>query len=392
MKEIIFLKKYQDKWKELEVLLAQPGKKNPDKLSELFIQLTDDLSYSRTYYPDSNTTKYLNTLSAQLHQEIYRNKKETSGRFVSFWKYEIPLAIARNFNILQTAVVIFAVAFAIGWLSASNDDSFVRLILGDSYVSTTEENIAKGKPMDIYGSMDEGGMFLAITINNIYVSFLFFVLGITFGIGSVWKLISTGIMVGAFLCFFYQHDLLTDAMLAIWMHGTIEISVAIIAGTAGMVLGKGIAFPGTYSRVESMKRSAMDGLKIVIGLTPCFLLAGFIESFITRHYNYNVVLSASVIVLSLAFVISYFVAYPIYLSGRLKLKGDASQRENANNGMDDIVYGAFFLVIGLCVTAATFSSAAGGVTILFYGPVVYGSVRIIRGIGKNRKLKKVSAG
>ena len=58
MKEIIFLKKYQEKWKKLEDILSQTGKKNPDQLSDLFIQLTDDLSYSITYYPDSNTTKY----------------------------------------------------------------------------------------------------------------------------------------------------------------------------------------------------------------------------------------------------------------------------------------------------------------------------------------------
>ncbi len=318
MKEVHFLKKHQESWKSLEELLAKPGKKNPDQLSELYIQLTDDLSYSRTYFPDSKTTQYLNGLSAALHQEIYRNKREKSNRLTEFWKTELPLTIRKYHNVIGISFAVFFLSFAIGWISTENDQSFARLILGDRYVNMTEENINNGKPMDVYGQMAEGPMFLYITFNNIYVSFLFYVLGITFGIGTLWRLFSTGIMVGTFLNFFYQKNLLIDAMLAIWMHGTIEIAVAVIAGAAGLVLAQGIVFPGTYSRVESMKQGAINGLKIVIGLVPCFILAGFIESFLTRHYNASPLLSASVIVFSLAFIITYFVIYPVIVERQMK--------------------------------------------------------------------------
>lgn len=352
MREIIFLKKYQEKWKKLEEILSQPGKKNPDQLSDLFIQLTDDLSYSRTYYPDSNTTKYLNSLSAQLHQEIYKNKKENTSRFIAFWKYEVPETMARHMNILLLSFIIFIISLGLGWLSSSSDSTFSRLILGESYVNMTEQNIKNGKPMDVYGSMEEGGMFLYITTNNIFVSFLFFVLGLSFGIGSISKLISTGVMVGTFLQMFYAHSMLSDAMIAIWMHGTIEISVAIIAGAAGIVLGKSIAFPGTYSRIESIKSGAKDGLKMVIGLVPCFILAGFIESFITRHYNYNIVLSMSVILCSLAFIISYFILYPLYLGKKLNIihTKKTDDIKNSKNllifGISTMCFGAIIMISG----------------------------------------------
>ncbi|MCX7743133.1 MAG: stage II sporulation protein M [Flavobacteriales bacterium] len=317
MKEVHFIKKSQETWKMLEELLAKPGKKNPDQLSELYIRLMDDLSYARTYFPDSKTTQYLNGLSAALHQEIYRNKREKSNRIWEFWKTELPLIIRKYHPIIGLSFAVFFIAFAIGWISSENDQEFVRLILGDQYVNLTEENINKGKPMDVYGQITEGPMFLYITFNNIYVSFLFYVLGISFGIGTLWRLFSTGIMVGSFLNFFYQKKLFADAMLAIWMHGTIEISVAIIAGAAGLVLAQGIVFPGTYSRIESMKQGAKDGLKIVIGLVPCFIIAGFIESFLTRHYNVSPVISASVIVLSFTFIITYFGVYPIILEQQI---------------------------------------------------------------------------
>ncbi|MBE2246057.1 MAG: stage II sporulation protein M [Candidatus Competibacteraceae bacterium] len=346
MKEIRFVNTSRERWKMLEDMLAATGKKDPDRLSELYIQLTDDLSYARTYYPDSKTTQYLNGLSAHLHREIYRNKKEDSNRFVYFWTTELPLTIRKYHHIMGLSFIVFFISFTIGWISAENDPGFVRLILGDNYINMTEENILNGQPMDVYGKMREGAMFLYITLNNIYVSFLFFVLGITFGIGTLWRLFSTGIMVGAFLNFFYQKNLLTDAMLAIWMHGTIEISVAVIAGMAGLVLASGIIFPNTYSRMESIKRSAMDGLKIVMGLIPCFIIAGFIESFLTRHYNASVMLSMSVILFSLAFIITYFIIYPIYLEKKInRAKTSIIKRYNHNLILS--------LLIHICIISLT---------------------------------------
>jgi uncharacterized membrane protein SpoIIM required for sporulation len=389
MKEVHFLKKHQESWKSLEELLAKPGKKNPDQLSELYIQLTDDLSYSRTYFPDSKTTQYLNGLSAALHQEIYRNKREKSNRIIEFWKTELPLTVRKYHHILGLSFAVFFLSFAIGWISAENDQSFARLILGDRYVNMTEENIKKGKPMDVYGQIAEGPMFLYITFNNIYVSFLFYILGITFGIGTLWRLFSTGIMVGSFLHFFYQKNLLVDAMLAIWMHGTIEIAVAVIAGAAGLVLAQGIIFPGTYSRVEFMKRAAKDGLKIVIGLVPCFVIAGFIESFLTRHYNASPILSASVIVFSLAFVVTYFGVYPAIVERQIvqqQLRTEITE-EFFLKIKKRKVSGMLWLSGGIMLGIISFLATRGFIWITWIALII-GGYQLIRAFLLNRRLEK----
>ena len=75
MREVTFLKKNAEKWKQVEAFLTSKEKVNPDKLAELFIELTDDLSYTRTFYPQSKTTQYLNSLTAKVHQSIYKTKK-----------------------------------------------------------------------------------------------------------------------------------------------------------------------------------------------------------------------------------------------------------------------------------------------------------------------------
>src|SRR3546814_12119350 len=109
--------------------------------------------------------------------------------------------------------------------------------------------------------MDTVEMFLYIAFNNIKVSFLAFVAGVLFSFGTVWVLFQNGVMLGAFQFFFYQKGLLLTSVLSIWIHGTLEISAIIIAGSAGLVMGNSLLFPGTWSRLESFRRGARRGLR-----------------------------------------------------------------------------------------------------------------------------------
>lgn len=198
MREVTFLKKNADKWKEFETFLSSKENINPDKLAALFIELTDDLSYSRTFFPESKTTQYLNSLTARVHQSIYKSKKERKERFFRFWKYEAPLLFYKHRLKIVISFSIFFISMLMGVVSSAGDSGFVRLIMGDGYVNMTLENIDKGDPMAIYKQMNGVDMFLGITFNNIRVSFIAFVYGILISFGTGWVLMSNGIMLGAF--------------------------------------------------------------------------------------------------------------------------------------------------------------------------------------------------
>lgn len=317
MREAAFLRQNAERWEQFEKLLGSRKSANPDQLAELFVQVTDDLSYARTFYPKSKSIQYLNSLALKVHQAIYRNKRERSGRIKQFWMVELPLTVYEARRELLYSAIIFFVSMAIGALSTANDESFIRLILGDSYVNMTLENIHKGDPMAVYKGASEGGMFATITFNNIVVSFMVFVMGIFFSIGTAYQLFRNGVMLGAFQYFFHQKGLLLESSLVIWIHGTLEISAIIIAGAAGLSLGKGFLFPTTYSRAESFRRGAGRGLRIVVGLVPVFIVAGFLESFVTRHTEMPIFVSLTIILGSLAFILYYFVLYPYQLHKRM---------------------------------------------------------------------------
>ena len=310
MREALFVKQNSDKWQQYENMRQA----NPDDIANQFIEITNDLAYARTFYPNSKTTAYLNGLASKLHQSVYKNKKESTSRFITFWKTELPLLFFVHRKQIFYALAFFLAACAIGVLSAKYDDTFVRLIMGDEYVNMTNENIAKGDPFGVYKHENQFLMFVQIGSNNIFVALYTFALGIICSFGTVVSLVRNGIMLGSFQYFFFSKGLGIQSVLVIWIHGTLEISAIVLAGAAGLVLGNSFLFPKTYTRRASVLKGAKDGLKMVIGLVPIFIVAAIFESFVTRHTEMPWIISSLILFICAAFMVWYVVLYPLKLS------------------------------------------------------------------------------
>ncbi len=317
MREVAFLRKNAPKWKEFEALLNDKSTDDPDKMAELYIELSADLAFAQANYPDSKTEEYLNQLSVAVHQKIYRAKKEETSRLITFWTRELPLLFASKQKELLYSFLVFSLAIGIGILSSMNDPSFVRSIMGDSYVNMTISNIDKGDPLAVYKNAGEMNMFFGITINNVRVSFYAFVSGLLTSVSTGLVLLNNGIMVGAFIFFFAKYGLMAEALRVIFIHGTLELSAIVIAGAAGFVVGNGLLFPGTYSRKDSFIQAGKEGIKMTVGLIPVFIVAGFLESFVTRYTGMPIWLSLAIILSSLAFIMYYFVLLPRSLKAKL---------------------------------------------------------------------------
>ena len=316
MKEITFLKQNSAKWESFEESLAKKENEHPAKVANMFVELTDDLAYSKSNYKGSKTTTYLNSLTARIHQLIYKNKKESSKRVFLFWKTELPSLFGKHHHTLLISFIVGVLGTLLGVVSQLYDDSFIRLIVGDDYVNQTIERIKNGNPIGIYGEMPNWFMFIYITVNNIKVSFFMLAFGMIFSVGAGYYILYNTIMLGSFFTLFYQYNVLGKALKVVWIHGTLEMSAIVIAGCAGLLLGNSFMFPKTYTRLESFKNGAKDSIKIVVGLIPIFICAGFLESFITRYTEMDLWLSLLIIFGSLAFIIWYFIILPIQLKNK----------------------------------------------------------------------------
>lgn len=310
MREAAFVKQNKDKWLRFESVLSNNNSIDPNELSDLYIEITDHLSYAKTFYRNSNTERYLNQIASQAHQKIYKTRKEPKNRLISFFKTEFPTLFYQHHRELLISFLVFLLFCVVGAYSAATEGDFVRSIMGDSYVNMTLENIENNDPMAVYKQMGEFNMALGITINNIKVALMAFAYGIMFGIGSLFIMMQNGIMLGSFQYFFYEKGLLWESVRTIWIHGTFEISVIIVAGCSGLVLGNGMLFTGTLTRLEAFKRGVLNGLKILISTIPFFIIAGLLEGFVTRHTEMPDWLAICIIGSSLFIIIFYYVIYP----------------------------------------------------------------------------------
>jgi uncharacterized membrane protein SpoIIM required for sporulation len=310
MRETQFIAQNQEKWRQFEEILNDNSDKDPDQLNDMFIQVTDDLSYSRTFYPNRSVRVYLNDLAQRVFHYVHKSHKSPWKAFGLFWTEELPQLYFEARRDMLISLFVFLLAMGIGVLSSYMDPEFPAQILGQTYIDMTEENIRTGDPMAVYKEKGMFDMSLAITLNNLQVALLTFVSGIFYALGSILVLLFNGVMVGAFQYFFVEKGLFLESFLTIWVHGSIEIPCIVVAGAAGITMGRGLAFPGTYSRTRAFQISSRRGMKMMVGLAPLVILAGFIEGYLTRHTEAPDAVRATFITLCFLMVGFYFVFYP----------------------------------------------------------------------------------
>ncbi len=315
MKEKIFIEKNKQYWQGFEQGLKSDQKK-PGRFWHTFVKITGDLAYARTFYPNRSVRVYLNYLSQLVYNDLSKTRKYRDNVWIRFWTHSIPMAMYRNRMSMYLALGVFILAFLAGYLSGVVNPDYVVQILGHEYVSMTRENIASGDPMAVYRSMAPMEMSFAITVNNIRVAFLTFICGILASVGTLGVLLYNAMMIAAFHKLLFDEGIVREMLLTVYMHGAMEISAIIIAGGAGLVLGKGLLFPGTHTRLEAFQLSSKEAIYIFIGTLPLFVIAGFVEGFVTRLTDIADWLRFLFIITSLGLVVFYYFIYPGLLASR----------------------------------------------------------------------------
>jgi uncharacterized membrane protein SpoIIM required for sporulation len=316
MKETRFIDQNHNKWKRFERLYISDDAE-PEELSDLYMEITDDLSYSRTFYNRRTVRVYLNQLAQKVVYDVQKQNRISFNYLLRTLTVSLPLEIYRSRHNILLAFASFLGAVILGVLTSQNDPDFIRYILGNNYVDQTLENINNGNPLAIYESGDQLSMFTLITSNNLKVAFLTFISGILLTIGTHVLLFYNGVMLGAFQYLFQYKGLLLVSFLGVWIHGAFEISCIVLAGGAGITIGNGILYPKTYTRLQSLQISTKRGLKIMLSLVPFIIIAGFLESYVTRNYQSLSDWSKwALIIFCLSFILFYFVFYPFFIARR----------------------------------------------------------------------------
>lgn len=305
-----FVEQNNYNWDEWQLMLDSWDIYSPTELGEAYLSVCSDLAYAQSHYPDTQVCRHLNALALQFHHILYRRQPNRWSELWHFFKHTVPVSFYESRRYLLFSLMLFVLGQFIGIVQQCLHEDYFREFFGYGYYATTMENIENGNPMGIYASDSEINMFFEITLNNIMVGFVYFINGLLTPFYVIYSTIMTGIMDGCFMAFFFQQGEGIASLVAPNEHGSLELPSIIVCSAAGLRLGMGWFFPGTLTRLRALIKSAQDAMTMVLATIPVFTVAGFIESFITRHQEWPMAMRVAIVVMGLAAAIYYIVILP----------------------------------------------------------------------------------
>jgi uncharacterized membrane protein SpoIIM required for sporulation len=303
-------------WRRLEQLVDRSGRRgvatlDHDELQELgllYRQTASDLATVREDITSRPFTSYLNQLLARAHNLIYMGKRPNWNGVVHFYRDTYPRIFRETFPLVLLSALIFIAGGIAGAVVMLRDPGFAHQILGPRMVETIEKremwthSILAVKPMAASGIMT----------NNIMVGFMMFAAGISAGLGTIWMLITNGLLMGVLAVATARAGMALQLWDFVAAHGALELPAIFIAAGAGLEIARGLLFPGMLPRKDSLRLAGSQAAKLLLGTIPLLVVAGVIEAFI----------SPTKIATPLKFTLSavLFTALVLYLlSGRKKI-------------------------------------------------------------------------
>src|SRR5215475_8003398 len=61
----------------------------------------------------------------------------------------------------------------------------------------------------------------------------------------------------------------------------LSLTAIVIAGGAGLLIGKALLMPGDLRRIDALVENGRMAIKLILGCIPMLLIAGLIEGFIS---------------------------------------------------------------------------------------------------------------
>jgi uncharacterized membrane protein SpoIIM required for sporulation len=125
-----------------------------------------------------------------------------------------------------------------------------------------------------------------LMINNIKVSITAMALGMTWGIGTIILLFYNGVILGAVAMDYVGAGQAKFLMGWLLPHGAVEIPAILLAGQAGLMLGRALIGWGNRASLRRRLREIGPDLVTLIGGVAVMLVwAGFVEAFLSQYHE-----------------------------------------------------------------------------------------------------------
>lgn len=290
-----FVMQRQKDWDRFEALLSfAEGKRSPqwtgDDVSEfsaLFRAICYDLSLVRSRDFGLSLNRYLNNLATRGHNTFYRAPPGSFRKVVRFFTDEFPWLLRRNIGYFWVSLALFVIPGLIaGILLATNPDLGTRLFSEQQLNQYQQMHSGASSEGDFEngtgrGAQGQAPLFMTSFYiqHNIGIAFKCFASGVLFGVGTVCHLVYNSLAIGGITGHMVAVGNARPFFTFVISHGSFELTAIVIAGAAGLVLGRSIVHPGSMTRYESIKTRGRTAVKLALGAGGMLLMAAIVEGF-----------------------------------------------------------------------------------------------------------------
>jgi uncharacterized membrane protein SpoIIM required for sporulation len=301
-------------WRELNLLIGRVfdrrlrGTTSKDvlRLGELYRSACTDLMLAEDHDLPRETVAYLHSLVGRAHNMVYR-AAGFDFRDLGRALFETAPRRLRSDPALRIAALVFWGPFLVSALLAAGQLDFARDVIGDPYLEQLDQMYAQPIGTREDGLQRSDTMMAGFYIqHNTSIGIRCFGWGILFGIGSIYQLLDNARVLGTAFGYVATKPYSVNFYTFVTAHSTCELTAIVVSGAAGLRMGWGLIDTQGQSRLSSLRREAVNALPVLGTAVVLFVLAAFIEGYVSASslpYPYK----AAVALLSAAAIVAYLV-------------------------------------------------------------------------------------
>lgn len=295
-----FLEARRPAWAELHRLLERAEKselssldhERARRLVDLYRRASADLVQARTYGAGLELTGHLESLVARGYALLYQAPPLQVGRsLVDFFRRRFPATLRRERRAFGLAVASFVVGLLLGGVATAFDPEASRLFVPTEHqqlrpsqrVRLDEERQRSGR--ELPGALDHAAFSSFLFTHNIKVSIVCFAIGVAWGLPTLLLLAYHGVFIAALGVEYFKDGVGLFFLAWILPHGIVEMTCMLLAGTAGLLLGRGVLWPRGQPRGVRIRLEAKAALELLGGSAALLVLAGLIEGTISQIHE-----------------------------------------------------------------------------------------------------------
>ncbi|MBD2119485.1 stage II sporulation protein M [Trichocoleus sp. FACHB-262] len=272
-------------WKRLDALLKQVEKRSLKsipaaeikELASLYRSVSADLARARTNQVGAALVQDLQTLASRGYTQIYQGSRRQEWQAaLDFYRWGFPALVQETWAYIALATACFLAGSLVAWWFAWQDPTFLSLLVPGELITKVRD---KG---ELWMGSIVGIEPLASTrimTNNLSVSFGAIAGGMTAGLYTLFLLVFNGLSIGAIATLVGQNNLAYPFWAFVFPHGSLELPAIFLAGGAGLLIARGLLFPGKYRRADALRLYGLKAAQLTYGIVPMLIIAGTIEGF-----------------------------------------------------------------------------------------------------------------